>query len=117
MLRGSVYNATVRVRSYILAQPAAEEGQPQNPVGFYVVKMDQAEGTAFNNNAFKAYLPIPEAAQASVLRFNIEGGETAIESIENANGEAKSEIFDLAGRRVQKAQKGLYIVNGKKVIR
>ena len=38
-------------------------------------------------------------------------GITGIDADENANT-----IFDLSGRRVQKAQKGVYIVNGKKVI-
>jgi len=32
-----------------------------------------------------------------------------------SNGE-RSEIFNLAGQRVSKAQKGIYIVNGKKVV-
>ena len=33
-----------------------------------------------------------------------------------ANGQADSRIFNLAGQRVEKAQRGLYIVNGKKVM-
>lgn len=39
---------------------------------------------------------------------------TAIESVDATNG-AKIVIFDLAGRRVAKAVKGIYIINGKKV--
>ncbi len=35
---------------------------------------------------------------------------------ETENGKAKTEIFDLSGRRVQKAQKGIYIVDGEKVV-
>ncbi|MBQ2123410.1 MAG: hypothetical protein II200_05415, partial [Bacteroidaceae bacterium] len=33
-----------------------------------------------------------------------------------SNAHQRSEIFDLHGRRVNKAGKGLYIVNGKKVL-
>ena len=35
---------------------------------------------------------------------------------ETENGKAKTEIFDLSGRRVQKTQKGIYIVDGEKVV-
>ena len=40
--------------------------------------------------------------------------ETGIESIASQNTESKT-IYDLSGRRVQNAGKGLYIVNGKKM--
>ena len=74
--------------------------------------MNQNEGTAFLNNGFKAYLPKTGAAQA--LRFNF-GGTTAIESVVNGIN-ANAAIYDLSGRRVEKATKGIYIVNGKKMI-
>jgi hypothetical protein len=41
------------------------------------------------------------------------GDPTAIKSVES---ETESVIYDLSGRRVQKMTKGLYIVNGKKVL-
>ena len=67
--------------------------------------------------ANKAYLNIATSS-ARFLVFNFdEDNETAIESIGSEEGNMKEEIFDLAGRRVQKAQKGLYIVNGQKVIK
>ena len=67
--------------------------------------------------ANKAYLHIATSS-ARFLVFNFdEDNETAIESIGSEEGNMKEEIFDLAGRRVQKAQKGLYIVNGQKVIK
>ena len=43
------------------------------------------------------------------------GDATAIEGVEEA--EKKEVIFDLSGRRVSKAQKGIYIINGKKVVK
>lgn len=66
--------------------------------------------------ANKAYLNIaPSATRFLVFNFG-DDTETAIEGIE-AENTADAVVYDLAGRRVQKAQKGLYIVNGKKVIK
>lgn len=66
--------------------------------------------------ANKAYLNIaPSATRFLVFNFG-EDNATAIEGIE-AENTADAVVYDLAGRRVQKAQKGLYIVNGKKVIK
>jgi hypothetical protein len=42
--------------------------------------------------------------------------ETGIEELKSGNGTKASVLFDLNGRRVQKAQKGLYIQNGRKVL-
>ena len=62
---------------------------------------------------FKAYL----SNGASVSRFLLPNGEvTGIDGI-NADSEAGQPIYDLSGRRVKNAQKGLYIVGGKKVVR
>lgn len=66
--------------------------------------------------ANKAYLNIATSATRYFV-FNFgDDTETAIEGIE-AENTADAVVYDLAGRRVQKAQKGLYIVNGKKVIK
>lgn len=46
------------------------------------------------------------------LAFNFDGATTDINSISAATN--KQEIYDLSGRRVMKANKGLYIINGKK---
>lgn len=46
-------------------------------------------------------------------------GATAPTAIENvlAGGQASQAIYDLSGRKVSKAVKGIYIMNGKKVVR
>lgn len=62
--------------------------------------------------AFQAYLPL--TSEASVLSLYIDGVATAIKAVEGDTG--KAVVYDIAGRRVQKAAKGLYIVNGKKVM-
>lgn len=69
----------------------------------------------YNNTtmpAFKAYLS--SSSEAPAFSFSFGDMETAIKAIESDN--SKAVIYDIAGRRVQKAAKGLYIVNGKKVM-
>lgn len=88
--------------SYILAN--ASKG-----VGFYVV--DPANRTVAKN---KAYLAAPAGSNLSAFRFDFEGTVTSIEALKSHEAAA---VYDLQGRRVQGAKSGLYIVNGKKVIR
>lgn len=84
-------------------------------VGFYWMN---ATGAAFTNGAHKAYLKLakstPSGSQA-VNGFPFNGTTTGIEQIE-AGADAKNAIYDLSGRRVNKAAKGIYILNGKKVL-
>ena len=111
LLLGSVENTYVEGNAYVL-------GMIEGKVGLYKAELNtNAEGgagtTHFLNNANKAYLPMTNNAGAQALRFNF-GETTGIEGvIENTN--ANTVIFDLSGRRVAKMQKGIYIVNGKKV--
>ena len=113
MLKGSTVNAYVQGSAYVLSNK--DKG-----VGFYAAELnwgaEGAEGnTHFKNNANRAYLPAP-AAGVRFLSFDF-GTETAIDELKGENGNVKTVIYDLSGRRVQKAQKGLYIVNGVKVIK
>lgn len=80
--------------------------QNNDGIGFYPYS-----GT--NLLGFKAYVNIPAASPVQGLSLDF-GQVTAIEgaAVENA----KLEIFDLQGRRVNNAKSGLYIVNGQKVI-
>ena len=60
---------------------------------------------------FKAYLPAAgTGGNVKPFRF---GTEDAIQAIA---ADGKAEFFDLSGRQVSKPARGLYIVNGKKVI-
>lgn len=78
-------------------------------------------GVAFINNAYKVYLPVKkapaQAARALTFRFGRDNeGTTDLEKSEIRN-EKSEMIFDLAGRRIEKiVEKGMYIVNGKKVV-
>ena len=61
----------------------------------------------------RAYLPVSGTQTVKGMRFN-EGTTTRIESLE-AEQTHEIEVYDLSGRRVERAGKGLYIINGKKV--
>ena len=86
-----------------------------NSVGFYWM---EADGAAFTNGAHKAYLKIlkSEFTGQPVRGFAFKGTTTGVESVESSNN-APQAIYDLTGRRVSKAEKGIYIINGKKVIK
>ena len=64
--------------------------------------------------AYRAYLK--KGAGDPAPTFCIDGEFVdGIEAIEMAAGLTNSEIYNLNGQRVNKAQKGIYIINGKKV--
>ncbi len=65
--------------------------------------------------ANKAYVMAP--AKEGALALNFGGNVTSINSVsDNAVMSNNVEIYDLAGRRVSHAVKGVYVVNGKKII-
>ncbi|MEE0984763.1 MAG: leucine-rich repeat domain-containing protein [Bacteroidaceae bacterium] len=43
--------------------------------------------------------------------------ETGIDELKGENGKVKTALYDLSGRRVQKGQKGVFIQNGKVMVR
>ena len=43
--------------------------------------------------------------------------ETGIDELKGENGKVKTAVYDLSGRRVQKAQKGIFIQNGKVMVK
>ena len=97
-------------------------GNGSSPVDGFILAYKRGETTpkfykmsSLTLGADKAYLPstyFGSSVQAVSLNF---GGLTGIESAQT-EAQQDGQIFDLQGRRVEKAQKGLYIVNGKKVL-
>lgn len=63
----------------------------------------------------KAYLVLPDGASEGVIRFNF-GNTTGMELVGADAAAAQGKVYDLSGREVKAAAKGLYIVGGKKVI-
>ena len=65
---------------------------------------------------YRAYFTAPVDAAAVALRIT-RGDETTEITAADLDVQPATVIYDLAGRRVEKMEKGIYIVNGKKVIR
>ena len=108
-LCGSLYttNITPAGTAYILANG-------DNGVGLYKAELNEGEGTAFQNNANKAYLVVEGSSEALSYGFDF-GGTTAIEGVEATAGEKA--IYDLTGRKIDAiTAPGLYIINGVKTI-
>ena len=74
----------------------------------------------FNMKAFRCYLTTIDAnARQSVLGFAVddEGSTTGVSFIESEDGKTVDVIFDTTGRRQHQLQKGINIVNGKKIFK
>ena len=92
---------------------------PQSAEGMYGINSDgniQKGGAKATIAAFHAYLNVINPASAPA-RVAINGSTlTAINGV-TADKVANTAVYDLSGRRVYgKLQKGLYIMNGKKVV-
>ena len=108
LLTGVLVDTTVPADSYVLAKKKGEE-----KVGFFKV----ASGADVICDANKCYLTVP-ASSARAFFFDAEDVETGINAVAIEEAvPANAAIYDLSGRRVQSAKSGLYIVNGKKVIK
>ena len=90
-----------------ITNPYTLQNNPVTGIGFYPYN-----GT--NLNGFKAYMTTGTTSVRGFL-FEEDGTTTGIDTLETETP-GMQVIYDLSGRRVNKAQKGLYIVNGKKVI-
>ena len=69
-------------------------------------------------NPFRAYFFVPEPAHSarSVINLNFEDEQTGLKSIREAEQANDGIVYNLSGQRVDNPAKGLYIVNGKKVV-
>lgn len=104
-LTGVYQNTEAPVGSYVLQNHPATQG-----VAFYLV--GEVKPTV---KPFRAYIKPQSTNAKQFIKVVFDGEATGIKEITSDN--TKAEIFDLSGRRVAKAQKGVYIINGKKVIK
>lgn len=97
---------------YQLSLNADEE---EGSIGFYY---GADNGEAFTNGAHKAYLPLTKSQAANVLGFRFDGSiETGIGNVTTDEATTHRAIYDIQGRRVHSLNKGIYIVNSKKIIK
>ncbi len=86
----------------------------RNPIGFY--KVNSTVTTIPGNKAFLVLTNAEAQAKGFVLEFE-DGSTTGIETIEISKNSTEDGVYyDLQGRRVENPTRGVYIVNGKKVV-
>lgn len=82
-------------------------------LGFY---WGENDGAAFTSKAGRAYLAVEKTNEvAAVKGFSLSDMETGISQV-CGSATNKGVIYDLQGRRVERAVRGLYIMNGRKVM-
>lgn len=115
MLKPSVTaGAFVPEKDYLYYKLAYGDWTDKTQLGFY---WGADNGGAFYVKAGTAYLAVHKTNAAGAKGFTLNGEATGIEGV-NANVENVKAIYNLNGQRVASmAKPGLYIVNGKKVVR
>ena len=73
-------------------------------------------GAAFALGANKAYLAVPTGGSSAPSLLWFDNGSTGIDEVRGQTEEVRGEYYNLSGQRVANPTKGLYIVNGKKVV-
>lgn len=99
------------------------EGGAVIPAGSYVLAYQKSTGKqgffktveTVTCPQFKCYLTVPTTQTANALYFDNSGVSTSIEDIFNGKSD-KVVIYNIAGQRINKLQKGVNIVNGQKVL-
>ena len=103
VLTGVYENTVVPVGSYVLQNLNGK-------VGFYLV----AEGKQPTLGANRCYLTVPASG---VKAFYFDGNDATGISDVDANVDANEVIYNIAGQRINKLQKGINIINGKKILK
>mgnify|MGYP005608760265 CR=1 FL=1 len=95
----------------------------------YAEKVPSTDSYAFNSSIIysNATLHVPAASIESYKATSpwskfgkivaLTEEETGIDEVKGENGKVKTAVYDLSGRRVQKGQKGIYIQNGKVIVK
>lgn len=121
-LKGTLENAMTEGENCVFYKLAYDQ-QGEN-LGFY---WGAENGAAFMNQAYKAYLALPQAQASEINGFLIDtdGGTTGVTDIQAKN--IKVDVYTLGGVLIRQQveavhaldglQKGIYIVNGKKIIK
>ena len=82
-------------------------------LGFY---WGENDGAAFISKAGRAYLAVEKTNDAAAIKgFSLSDMETGISQV-CGSAANNGVIYDLQGRRVERAVRGLYIMNGRKVM-
>lgn len=114
MLKGSDTDeeTTGGAKYYMLSLNAASEA---GSIGFYY---GAADGAAFTNKAHRAYLAVPEGTEAKATGYPFNDDVTGINHIESELTNGQDAWYTIDGKRLNGVPtvKGIYVVNGKKVV-
>lgn len=111
LVGGGVFSAE---NDYTYYKLAYNDFSSRTGLGFYY---GADAGGAFYVKAETAYLAVPTAISGGAKAFVLDGETTAINGISTRNDHAEA-VYNLNGQRVASmAKPGMYIVNGKKVVR
>ena len=103
LLKGVLTNTSVNsANQYVLVERNGE------------AKFADTAGNAATVPAGKAYLEAPSSS-SRILSFSFDDGTTGISAVVTAE-QQNTAVYNLQGQRVTTVGKGLYIVNGKKVM-
>ena len=117
MLHGTDEATTISGEGYKYYMLSLNGESVPESIGFYYDKNSNG-GTQLKNGAHKAYLAVP-VSMALAKGYPFGGNATGIEGLIVNGDENAAEVYDLQGRKLQNKNlpKGIYIVNGKKVVR
>ena len=91
------------------------------PVGsFYINTSSQLKkltGSAVDMKGFRAYFTVGSGSGVKALSFDFDDDATGIENLNVNDNLNEGAIYNLAGQRLNKAQKGINIINGKKILK
>lgn len=87
----------------------------ESTIGFY---WGAANGAAFTNKAYKAYLALPQGQYSQARYLLTPGTNTGISNALTNDATSAQRYFDLQGRRVMQPTKGIYVSeHGGKIIK
>ena len=99
------YNDATQEYIYVLSKPKGEN------LGFYKAKNNMVARN-------RAYIQVPaELSGAKSFTINLEDDPTGIVNLNDNVNANEGAIYNLAGQRLSKMQKGINIINGKKVLK
>ena len=107
LLEGTLEDTNIYGNAYVL-------GLVNGEVGLYKAELNKEDGTAFLNNANKAYLPATTGMSAASYGLRLPG-TTAVENVQ-VDSVATKAVYDLQGRKIENPARGIYIIDGKKVL-
>lgn len=93
------------------------------PTGAFFISnntwFEAAENNPVNIKAFRAYIELSQEATARGIKgifSDLDGEVTGINGVNATEKKFDGTVYDLSGRKVAQPARGLYIVNGKKVV-